>query len=106
MGKFHSELNFRLTAVGSHTSFDGFIRRYDLNNITGSSTTIRPTIKKKDVWWLKEPFAVSFSPEGQKLAVGFNDSPAVNIFSSSDFSLLYETSGEKDRKGGSLFNVA
>lgn len=87
------------------TSFDGFIRRYDLKNITGSSTTIRPTIKKK-AYGGKEPFAVSFSPEGQKLAVGFNDSPAVNIFSSSDFSLLYETSGEKDRKGGSLFNVA
>lgn len=87
------------------TSFDGFIRLYNFTQNTGPSSTIHPTIKKKAPGG-NEPFTISFSPEGQKVAIGFNDSPAVNILSSSDLSLLYEATGEEDRKGGSLFNVA
>lgn len=86
------------------SSFDGFIRLYDVTQGNIPSSTLRPTIKKKAPGG-NEPFTVSFSPDGQKVAVGFSDSPAVDILSSSDLSLLYKAPGEQDRKGGSLFNV-
>lgn len=87
------------------TSYDGYIRLYDITQGKVPSTTFRPTIKKKAAGG-KQPFTIRFSPDGQKIAVGFNDSPVVDILSSNSLSLLNEAAGAKDIKGGSLFNVS
>lgn len=87
------------------TSFDGLIRLYDVSQLTTNATTILPTLKKSTPGG-KEPFTIRFSPDGSKVAVGFNDTPAVDILSSNDLSLLYKAAGENDRKGGFLQDVA
>ncbi|MDD2776656.1 MAG: caspase family protein [Gallionella sp.] len=53
----------------------------------------------------KEPFAVRFSPDGQQIAVGFNDSTAVAVLSGAELSLRYapDTQGVNN---GSLNSVA
>ncbi len=62
------------------TSEDGYIRLYDrASNL----------IAKKKAPGGKEPFGVSFSPDGAKIAVGFYDSAKVNVLSGKDLSRLY-----------------
>lgn len=87
------------------TSFDGLIRLYDVSQLTTNFTTILPTLKKSAPGG-NEPFTIRFSPDNTKMAVGFNDTPAVDILSSHDLSLLYKATGENNRKGGLLHNVA
>lgn len=60
--------------------YDGYVRLYD--------TTFK-LIAKTFVAGGKQPQAVSFSPDGRKIAVGFNDSQAVAVVSASDLSWLY-----------------
>ena len=77
------------------SSDDGFLRLYsrDFRLLTKKRASGGPY-----------PFAVSFSPDGERIAVGFIDSTKVNVLSGRDLSLLYspDTSGE-DR--GSLNSV-
>lgn len=68
------------------TSWDGYIRLYDKNfNL----------IAKKKTPGGSEPFSVSFSPDGTKVAAGFNDSTKVDVLSGEDLRHLYfpDTSG-------------
>lgn len=77
------------------TSYDGYIRLYDSNfNL----------IKKRLASGGKNPFGISFSPDGSKIAVGFNDTNRVEILSSKDLSFLYylDTS---DIEYGNLLSV-
>ena len=60
-------------------SFDGFVRLYDEN--------LRLIAKKKAPGG-KSPFSARFSPDGSKIAVGFEDTTAVNILSGDDLSFL------------------
>ena len=62
------------------TSWDGYIRLYDNN--------FRLIAKKKSPGGSK-PYGVSFSPDSSKIAVGFDDSPKVDILSGKDLSYLY-----------------
>ncbi|MFN3605362.1 MAG: WD40 repeat domain-containing protein, partial [Leptonema sp. (in: bacteria)] len=67
------------------SSFDGYIRLYDRSfNI----------IKKKKAPGGKNPFHVSFSPDGTKIAVGYADSKNVDILSGDDLSHLYSADTE------------
>ncbi|MGZ4970200.1 MAG: caspase family protein [Methylobacter sp.] len=60
--------------------FDGFIRLYD--------PQFR-LLHKQSAPGGKEPFAVRFSPDGEKIAVGFYDSTAVNVLAADGLRLLY-----------------
>lgn len=63
------------------TCYDGYIRRYDSRFIL--------TNKVKAPGG-KEPYGIAFSPDGRHVAVGFNDSTAVNVLSGGALSLACE----------------
>jgi WD40 repeat protein len=62
------------------TSLDGYIRLYskDFN-----------LIERRKAPSGKHPFGISFSPDGSKVAVGYNDSTKVDVLSGRDLSHLY-----------------
>jgi WD40 repeat protein len=62
------------------TSFDGFIRLYD----RAGQLQI-----KRQAPGGSRPRAVAFSPDGTQVAVGFDDSPRVDVLSSTDLHPLY-----------------
>ncbi|GAB5047364.1 caspase family protein [Thermodesulfovibrio sp. TK110] len=62
------------------SSYDGYIRLYDRNfNL----------IKKEKAPGGKRPYHISFSPDGSKIAVGYEDTPNLDILSSDDLKPLY-----------------
>jgi WD40 repeat protein len=63
------------------SSEDGYVRLYnkDFN-----------LIAKKKVARNEEPFGVSFSPDGQKIACGYSQNPRVDILDGTDLHLLYQ----------------
>jgi WD40 repeat protein len=75
---YWAEFNHQGRLVTS--SHDGYIRLYD-KNFKLQAKRIAPGGKK--------PFAVSFSPRANKIAVGFFDSTNINVLSSDDLKLLY-----------------
>lgn len=78
------------------SSFDGYIRLYDSDHRLAVRTRIPGRLR---------PYQVSFSPDGEKIAVGFNDAPAVAVLSSSDLSLLFSPD-TKDRETGDFACVS
>jgi WD40 repeat protein len=72
------------------TSFDGFVRLYnrDLRRIAMVRSPGR-----------KRPFAAVFSPEGQQIAVGYENSSRVDVLSGRDLSYLFSptTAGVNNR---------
>src|SRR5262245_5164360 len=62
------------------TSYDGFVRLYDRD--------LRLHIKRQAPGG-QQPFAVAFSPDGSRVAVGFNDSTRVDVLSGQDLTPLY-----------------
>jgi WD40 repeat protein len=77
------------------TSDDGFVRLYD--------ASFQLAAKKKAPDGTK-PLCARFSPDGSKIAVGFSDSPKVNVLSGTDLSLLYapDTTGASNDDFGSV----
>ena len=61
-------------------SWDGFIRLYDKNF---------KLIKKKKAPGGERPYHISFSPDGSRIAVGYADTPKVDVLSSDDLEKLY-----------------
>ncbi len=61
-------------------SYDGYVRLYSADF---------KLIAKWPAPGDKQPFSARFSPSGDKVAVGFNDSTTVNVLSGEDLSLLY-----------------
>ncbi len=61
-------------------SLDGFIRLYDSRFVLK---------RKKRIAAEYKPYSAVFSPDGEKIAVGFSSRPAVAVFSAQDLSLLY-----------------
>jgi WD40 repeat protein len=61
-------------------SYDGMVRLY------GADFKLITKAKPRGG---TQPFSVSFSPDGSKIAVGFHDSPNVDILSGSDLAYLY-----------------
>lgn len=70
------DINGRLVT----TSYDGFIRLYDKSF---------KQIEKRKAPGGNIPHTASFSPDGSRIAIGFNDSQEVNILSGKDLSHLY-----------------
>ena len=62
------------------TCDDGWLRLYDASF---------HLVAKRQAPGGKEPFSARFSPDGSKIAVGFDDSAAVNVFSGKDLTFLY-----------------
>ncbi len=62
------------------TSYDGFVRLYDRDF---------KLIAKKKAPGGNQPYSISFSPGGNEIAVGFNDSTKVNILSGQDLSYRF-----------------
>ncbi|MDP2166978.1 MAG: hypothetical protein Q8J64_01460 [Thermodesulfovibrionales bacterium] len=62
-------------------SYDGFIRLYDSDF---------KLIEKKRPSGGSHPYTARFSPDGSKIAIGFNDSTVLNVLSGKDLSVLYE----------------
>ena len=88
-------------------SIDGFLRLYDLRRVnvgSRSSEAITPIVTVKAPGG-SQPHRVKFAPDGSKVAVGFEDSPAVAVLSGRDLHSLYvpDTSGITS---GALVNVA
>ncbi len=83
---------------------DGFIRLYEFGGGATKGEGFRLVAKQKAVAG-KWPFTVAFSPDGSRLAIGFADSPKVNVLNGRDLSLLYTPlpPGEAD---GDLSRVA
>ena len=65
------------------TSYDGLLRLYRFD---GSRLTL---LAKQAAPGGKQPYAARFSPDGKRIAVGFGDTPAVNVLDSSDLSFSY-----------------
>ncbi len=78
------------------SALDGQIRLYDADfNL----------IAKRPAPGGKEPFAVAFSPDGSRIAVGLADAPAVALLSGQDLQPL-EPPGRKGLDNGDLSKVA
>ncbi|WP_089725708.1 WD40 repeat domain-containing protein [Candidatus Thiosymbion oneisti] len=78
------------------SSMDGFIRLYD--------SKLRLIAKKKAPGG-ERPFGVAFAPDGNRIAVGFHDSTAVDVLSGTDLSLRYSPD-TSDMDKGDLSTVA
>ncbi|KHD07258.2 hypothetical protein PN36_24860 [Candidatus Thiomargarita nelsonii] len=78
------------------TCKDGYIRLYNQNlNL----------LAKRKALGGRSPYAARFSPAGDKIAVGFQDSTQINVLSSKDLILLYSPS-TPDINNASLDNLA
>jgi WD40 repeat protein len=80
---------------------DGFIRLYD--RIQGNNQ-LRLIVKTKPPGGAK-PSDARFSPNGARIAVGYSDSPEVDVLSSSDLSLIFRAD-TNDVSNGALSSVA
>ncbi len=76
---------------------DGFLRLYDRD---------MRLLEKQVVRGGKQPIDVRFSPDGRKVAVGYNDSTRVDVFSGETLSSLYSADTSGVEKGGTLAHVA
>lgn len=65
------------------TSDDGSLRLYRWD---GSQLTL---LAKRSALGGSQPFAARFSPDGTRIAVGFGDTPAVNVLHAADLSFDY-----------------
>ncbi|HYN86078.1 MAG TPA: caspase family protein [Pyrinomonadaceae bacterium] len=82
------------------TSSDGLIRLYAPPGEGGLRL-----LAKRAAAGGTQPYTVSFSPDGSRLAVGFVDTTKVSVLSSADLSPLYEPGGA-GQPGDSRANVA
>ena len=78
------------------TAFDGYLRSYDRNF---------KLVRKVKTTAGKEPFGVAVDEAGANVAVGFNDTTAVEVYRASDLGLAFaaDTGG---MAGGNLTSVA
>ncbi|MDP8239705.1 MAG: caspase family protein [Candidatus Hatepunaea meridiana] len=82
--------------------WDGYIRLYDIGDIHTTDKNVYPTRKVKAPGG-SQPYQVSFSPDGSKIAVGYHDSRQVDVLNGK-LSHLYspDISGVNN---GNLFSV-
>ncbi len=74
-------LVFRPKGGLATVSYDGYIRLYDAKFIL---------IKKNKTTGGTQPFSLAISPDGNKMAVGYSDSPRMQILDARSLQLLYE----------------
>ena len=88
------------------TSFDGQVRNYA---VTGGAERRLALVKAVRVEGGTQPFGIAFSPDGQSLALGFGDAPAVRLLASSTLAPLPPPSAAgsaEGNAGGALSTVA
>lgn len=73
------------------TSLDGYVRLYGAD--------LKPVAKVKAPGGTK-PIGVRFSPDGSRIAVGYDDTPRVLVLSGAELSLLYEPANRYIKSGG------
>jgi WD40 repeat protein len=80
------------------TSLDGYVRLYHFD---GRQLKLQT---KRIAPGGKQPYSACFSPDGKRIAVGFNDTPAVNVLHAADLTFDYapDTAGVN----ANLFRVA
>ncbi|MEW6209640.1 MAG: hypothetical protein AB1631_14830 [Acidobacteriota bacterium] len=83
------------------SSYDGFLRLYER---TVDNRSLRLVTKRK-IEGGTQPYSVSFSPDGGRIAVGFDDSTKVAVVSGRDLSLLFAPDTDSV-DNGNLFSVA
>lgn len=75
--------------------YDGKIRLYDKYfNLTQETTGAG-----------NQPFSIAFSPDGNRIAVGYSDVPEVDVFSAKNLKRLYQPPLDGMNKNGGLNNV-
>lgn len=79
------------------TSFDGQLRLYQIEATGLRRVAVAPSGGAR-------PVGISFSPDGQRLAVGFLEAPKVLVYAATDLMKLYTASSEK-ATNGSLYEV-
>jgi WD40 repeat protein len=92
-------LDFDLTSKRFVTSsFDGHLRLYEIRE-----SGLR-LVNKQLTKGGKEPVGVKFSPDGARIAVGFSDSPGIEVVNSLDLGPMYSPDVAKvgDRAMGSV----
>ncbi len=95
-GDSSNSVKFDRTGRLVTTSNDGAFRLFDANF---------RLIAKRQAPGGKQPFYALFSPDGSKVAVGFNDSAAVNVLSGKDLTSLY-AADTSQFQNGNLCSVA
>lgn len=93
-GSYNSDFDHTARLVTSCA--DGSIRIYDRN---------LKLLNKQAAPSGRQPFGVRFSPDGQKIAVGYTDTPKVDVLSAETLALLY-SADTSDLRVGSLATVA
>jgi hypothetical protein len=83
------------------SSRDGFLRLYAPPE---NGSPLRLIAKRKSESG-QHPFGVAFSPDGFRIAVGFDDSPAVTVLSGADLTPLFNP-GTASVSNGNLASVA
>jgi WD40 repeat protein len=98
-GNRSESVDFHHTGNLLSTSFDGFLRVY---RVSERALTL---IAKKKAPGGAQPFFARFSPDGSRIAVGYQDSARVDVLSGGTLALLYspDTHGVKN---GDLSKVA
>jgi WD40 repeat protein len=81
------------------TSSDGFVRLY---RVSERALTL---ITKEKAPGGAKPFSARFSPDGSRIAVGYDDAARVDVLASDTLALLYSASA-RDVKAGELPTVA
>jgi WD40 repeat protein len=89
--------NFDINGRLATTSYDGFVRLYDEN--------FRLIAKKKTPGG-NMPYGISFSPDGSRIAVGFDDAPKVDVLSGYDLSYLYSPDTSDIQKKSLGFGIS
>jgi len=76
--------------------YDGYIRLYDANF----------ELQKKTSGAGNKPFSIAFSPDGSSLAVGYEDSPVIEVRSGYNLNLKYKPELDGMDKDGGFVNVS
>ena len=85
--------------------FDGQIRLYAPRNAARSGTTALTPIARQATQGGKQPYTVAFTPDGSRIALGYFDSPRVEVIDGSSLQTLFsaDTTGVAN---GNLVSVA
>ncbi|NKB64562.1 MAG: hypothetical protein GKR95_21385 [Gammaproteobacteria bacterium] len=82
------------------SSYDGYIRLYEPHE--HSFRLITKTKMQKG----KRPFGVAFSPDGRLIAVGYDNSPAIEVLSGKDLSLVFSPDAPGTSAEDNVLSVA
>lgn len=88
------------------TSYDGQLRSYTVSGDAERRLTLAKTVRAEGGL---QPFGIAFSPDGQSLALGFGDAPAVRLLSAATLAALTPPSAAgstEGNSGGALSTVA